>query len=293
MRAVRGIDLTVAPGEIVACLGPNGAGKSTAIDMLLGLTTPDSGTVSLFGAEPHNAVVAGRVGAMLQAGALLPDIKVRELVKTFAGLHRHPMPVDRALEQAGITDIAGRLTQKLSGGQTQRVRFALALVPDPDLMVLDEPTVAMDVEVRRSFWDSMRRFASGGRTVLFATHYLQEADDFADRVVVIAEGSVVADGAGASIKAQVSGRTLSAVIPGADPSVLGSLPGVSAVEPVGGRFALQCSDSDAVLRAVLGRFPDVHDIEIHQPNLEEAFLRLTAETAAAPAAAVATARKGL
>ncbi|MGI8417698.1 MAG: ABC transporter ATP-binding protein, partial [Nakamurella sp.] len=213
VQAVRGIDLAVAPGEVVAVLGPNGAGKSTAIDVMLGLTKPDSGTAKLFGGQPHTAVVAGRVGAMLQSGALLPDVKVRELIKTFAALHRHPMPIDEAMQRAGIDDIGGQKTQNLSGGQAQRVRFALALVPNPDLVMLDEPTVAMDVEVRRHFWASMREFAAGGKTVLFATHYLQEADDYADRIVVLARGVVIADGTGASIKGQVSGRTLSAVIP--------------------------------------------------------------------------------
>ena len=184
IQAVRGVDLVIAPGEVVAFLGPNGAGKSTTIDLLLGLTRPDAGTVSIFGQRAIDAVQAGRVGAMLQGGGLLPDVTVKELVSTFAALHRRPMPVQQAMELAGITDIAGQKTTKLSGGQAQRVRYALALVPDPDLLVLDEPTVAMDVEVRRAFWASMRDYTRSGRTVLFATHYLEEADDFADRVAL-------------------------------------------------------------------------------------------------------------
>lgn len=274
VKAVRGIDLHVAPGEVVAFLGPNGAGKSTTIDMILGLTRPDSGDITLFGVSPQEAVRAGRVGAMLQSGALLPDVTVQELVKMFAVLQPHPMPVRDALQRAGIEDIAGQKTQTLSGGQSQRVRFAMALVTDPELIVLDEPTVAMDVEVRRQFWDSMRHFAAAGRTVLFATHYLQEADDFADRIVVMAQGSIVADGTGAAIKAEVSGRTLGAVIPGGSEQILLTLPGVTGVEPVGGRFALRCNDSDTALRALLSQFPEAHDIEIHQANLEEAFLDL-------------------
>ncbi|WP_051264728.1 ABC transporter ATP-binding protein [Nakamurella lactea] len=275
VRAVRGIDLTVAPGEVVAFLGPNGAGKSTTIDLLLGLTKPDSGTARLFGGVPDAAVSAGRVGAMLQSGALLPDLTVRELIRIFAALHRNPMPVGEAMLRAGIDDIAGQKTQNLSGGQAQRVRFALALVPDPDVVVLDEPTVAMDVEVRRQFWASMREFAAGGRTVLFATHYLQEADDYADRVVVIADGRIIADGTGASIKARVSGRTLSAVIPGASEQLLRAMDTVTDVEVVGGRYAVHCDDSDAVLRLLLARYPQIHDIEITQANLEQAFLQLT------------------
>lgn len=276
VHAVRGVDLLIVPGEVVAFLGPNGAGKSTTIDMLLGLTRPDSGTVQLFGTDPASAVRAGRVGAMLQAGALLPDVTVRELVTMFAGLQRHPMPVTRALELAGVTDIAGQRTQKPSGGQAQRVRFALALTPDPDLLVLDEPTAAMDVASRRSFWASMREFTATGRTVLFATHYLEEADQFADRVVVLADGVVVADGTGAQIKSTVGGRTVSAVVEGAGPGDLARLPGVLRVEHRATRTLLHCNDSDAALRSLLTRYPQVHDIEIAAGNLEDAFLELVA-----------------
>jgi ABC-2 type transport system ATP-binding protein len=276
IKAVRGVELHIAPGEVVAFLGPNGAGKSTTIDMLLGLTRPDSGTVRLFGQRPVDAVQAGRVGAMLQGGGLLPEVTVKELVSTFAALHRRPMPVQRAMELAGITDIAGQRTTKLSGGQAQRVRYALALVPDPDLLVLDEPTVAMDVEVRRSFWASMRDYTATGRTVLFATHYLDEADAFADRVVVLAGGVIVADGTGAQIKQTVAGRTLSAVVPQADPELLRQLPGVVSVERQASRMLLHCSDSDAALRALLASHPAAYDIEITAGNLEDAFLELTA-----------------
>jgi ABC-2 type transport system ATP-binding protein len=276
IQAVFGVDLDIAPGEVVAFLGPNGAGKSTTIDMLLGLTRPDAGSVSVFGESPVRAVQAGRVGAMLQGGALLPDVTVRELVGVFAALHRRPMPVQRAMELAGIIDIAGQKTTKLSGGQSQRVRYALALVPDPALLVLDEPTVAMDVEVRRAFWASMRDYTQSGRTVLFATHYLDEADAFADRVVVLANGVIVADGTGAQIKASVAGRTISAVIPGAGTAEVGALPGVVSTEQQASRLLLHCNDSDTALRALLAAFPAAHDIEIAAGNLEDAFLELTA-----------------
>jgi ABC-2 type transport system ATP-binding protein len=241
--------------------------------------------VSVFGADPVSAVRSGRVGAMLQSGALLPDVTVKELVATFAALHRHPLPVAEALRRAEITDIAGTATTKLSGGQSQRVRYALALVPDPDLLVLDEPTVAMDVEVRRAFWASMREFTGSGKTVLFATHYLEEADDFADRVVVLAAGRVVADGTGAQIKATVTGRTISTVLDAARTD-LTALPGVTDVDQQGPRFALRCRDSDTALRALLERFPDARDIEVRTGNLEDAFLELTAAHAptARPAA---------
>ncbi len=276
--AVRGVDLTIVPGEVVAFLGPNGAGKSTTIDMLLGLTKPDAGTVAVFGTDPSSAVRAGKVGAMLQAGALLPDVTVGDLVQTISVLHRHPMPAGRAMELAGVADLAKQRTNKLSGGQAQRVRYALALVSDPDLLVLDEPTVGMDVEVRRAFWASMRQFTARGRTVMFATHYLEEADDFADRVVVLAQGRIVADGTGAQIKSTVAGRTLSAVVPGVGPDVLGLLAGVQHVEARGPRMSMHCTDSDAAVRDLLARFPNARDIEITAGNLEDAFLELTHST---------------
>ncbi len=275
IEAVRGVNLTIAPGEVVAFLGPNGAGKSTTIDMLLGLTKPDAGTVSVFGRTPQVAVRQGLIGAMLQAGPLLPEVTVGELVGTFAALHAKPMTAAEAMRRADITDIARQPTTKLSGGQAQRVRFALALVPNPDLLVLDEPTVAMDVEVRRSFWASMREFTAEGRTVLFATHYLQEADDYADRVVVLAGGAVIADGTGASIKAQVNGRTIKATVPGVSAGDLKSLPGVETSGAEGAQLVLGCTDSDLALRALLSRFPQAKDIEVTSANLEEAFLQLT------------------
>ena len=156
VQAVRGVDLDIARGESVALLGPNGAGKSTTLDMLLGLTTPDAGTVELFGRSPQEAIADGGIGAMLQSGAVLRDLTVRELITMMASLYPAPLPVAEVLRMAAITDIAGRPTAKLSGGQTQRVRFALALVTNPDLLVLDEPTVAMDVESRHAFWTTMR-----------------------------------------------------------------------------------------------------------------------------------------
>jgi ABC-2 type transport system ATP-binding protein len=213
VHAVRGIDVTIAPGETVALLGPNGAGKSTTIDMLLGLTGPDAGSVSVLGGPPRAAIDAGRVGAMLQTGMLIRDLSTRELVVMMASLYPHPMDVDEVLELAGLTDAADRRTQKLSGGQTQRARFAVAVVSDPDLLVLDEPTVAMDVEGRRAFWASMRAFASRGKTILFATHYLDEADANADRAVLMSHGRVVADGPTTEIKARVGNRTIRATLP--------------------------------------------------------------------------------
>jgi len=173
IRAVRGVDVRIAAGETVALLGPNGAGKSTTIDMLLGLLAPDGGSVSVFGRSPSQAVARGMVGAMLQTGALIRDLSVRELVTMMASLYPAPLAVEEVLDLTGVSEIADQRTNKLSGGQTQRVRFAVALVSNPELLVLDEPTVAMDVEGRRDFWATMRAFAARGKTIVFATHYLE------------------------------------------------------------------------------------------------------------------------
>jgi ABC-2 type transport system ATP-binding protein len=282
--AVDGIDLEIAPGETVALLGPNGAGKSTTLEMLLGLTRPDAGTVSVFGQSPERAVDTGGVGAMLQTGSLIRDLSVRELVAMIASLYRHPLPVDEALDLAGIGPLAGRRTQKLSGGETQRVRFAVAIVADPDLLVLDEPTVAMDVESRRAFWAAMRAFVARDKTVVFATHYLDEADAYADRVVLMASGAIVADGPPTEIKAMVGSRRIRATLPGADRAMLAGLPGVTDVELRGESIVLICSDSDAALRALLAASPEARDLEVTGAALEDAFVQLTPEVRAAEAA---------
>jgi ABC-2 type transport system ATP-binding protein len=278
VQAVRGVDISIAPGETVALLGPNGAGKSTTIDMLLGLLLPDSGTVSLFGMTPQRAIAAGAVGAMLQVGAVIQDLSVRELLAMMASLYPQPLPVDDVIELTRIGDLTGRRTTRLSGGQTQRLRFAVALVSNPDLLVLDEPTVAMDVEGRRDFWATMREFAAGGKTVVFATHYLEEADSYADRIILMSRGLVVADGPATEIKGTVGLRTIRATLPGADPAALASLPGVTAADTRGEAIVLNCSDSDAALRALLPAFPAARDIEVTGAGLEEAFLQLTGST---------------
>ncbi len=268
VRAVAGIDLDVVAGETVALLGPNGAGKSTTVDLLLGLATPDAGTVEVFGRPPAAATRAGLVGAMLQSGGLISEVTVRELVTLAASLYPAPLPVAEVLELADLTDLAGRRTTALSGGQAQRVRYALALVPDPDLLVLDEPTAALDVAARRRFWSTLR---AAGRTVLFATHHLEEADQQADRVVLLAGGRVVADGTPAAVRAVVGGRVVRATVPGELPD----LPGVTAVERHGDAVTLHCTDSDAALRALLAAIPAARDIEVGGADLESAFLALT------------------
>jgi ABC-2 type transport system ATP-binding protein len=277
IRAVRGVSIKIAAGETVALLGPNGAGKSTTIDMLLGLLHPDEGSVSIFGRSPGQAIAEGAIGGMLQTGELLRDLTVGELVTMMASLYPVSLDVGEALDLAGVKEISGQRTQKLSGGQTQRVRLAVALVSNPQLLVLDEPTVALDVEGRKAFWTTMRAFAARGKTVLFATHYLEEADAYADRAVLMAHGAVVADGPTTEIRAMVGTRTIRATLPGVEAQELALLAGVSSADRHGDAVILHCADSDAAIRALLDAHPNTRDIEIAAAGLEQAFLTLTGD----------------
>lgn len=274
VRAVDGLDLTVRQGETVALLGRNGAGKSTAIGLLLGLDEPDSGRVAVFGAAPARAVAAGRVGAMLQEARPVSRVTVRELVGFVARTYPSPMPVDEALALAGLTALAGRRVDRLSGGQTQRVRFAVALAGNPELIVLDEPTAALDVEARQEFWDSMRGYTRRGNTVLFSTHYLEEADAHADRIVVLDSGRVLADGTGEELKRAAGGSLVSFDLAGGPTDWLGLLPGVTSFEVRGDRARLRTGDSDATVRA-LARRDAVRALEVAPVSLNDAFLALT------------------
>ena len=257
--AVDDVDLTVAPGEIVAFLGPNGAGKTTTVDMLLGLTQPDAGTIEVYGTSPAEAVRAGRVSAVMQTGGLLNDFTVAETVQAIAALHGRPDRVDVVLERTGLTGLAKRRVEACSGGEQQRLKFALALVPDPDLVILDEPTTGMDVGARQEFWQTMRADAALGRTIVFATHYLAEADEFAERTVLMNHGRIVHDAATTDVRAAYGGRTLTSRPPadvvgadGIDPAWLARVR--EALEPLG-----------------------VGDVEVSAASLESAFLALTSE----------------
>ncbi|MEV5692632.1 ABC transporter ATP-binding protein [Micromonospora globbae] len=276
VTAVDGLSLRVEPGEVVAFLGPNGAGKTTTIDMLLGLARPDAGSARILGGSPADAIARGRVAAVLQTGGLLKDLTVGETVRLTASFYRHSRSAEEVLERAGITDIADRVVGRCSGGQQQRLRFALALLPDPDLMVLDEPTTGMDVEGRREFWQALRHDARSGRTVIFATHYLDEADAYADRIVLVRQGRIVADGTTAEIKNLAAGRLVRATLPGADQAALAALPGVDAVEVRGDSVLVHTSDSDRIARHLLTR-TEARDVEITSRNLEDAFLALTTD----------------
>ncbi|WP_030413948.1 ABC transporter ATP-binding protein [Streptomyces sp. NRRL S-1448] len=299
VRAVADLNLELHPGETVALLGPNGAGKSSTLDLLLGLRSPDAGTVTLFGTTPQRAIEQGRVGAMLQSGGLMEGVKVRELVKLARDLHPRGCPLDEVLATAGITEIADRMVDKLSGGQEQRVRFALATAGANDLIVLDEPTTGMDVTSRQTFWGAMREQAQQGRTVLFATHYLEEADAIADRVIVLHRGRVLADGTAAEIKARAGARRVTFDLDGpVDHDALHGLPHLTSLTVShsgsaagsGHTVRIQSRDADATVHAVyrLGLYP--HNLEVSGLGLEQAFIALTTASDQSPATAEEAAR---
>lgn len=277
VRAVDGLTLALHPGETVALLGPNGAGKSTTLDLLLGLRRPDDGTVRVLGTEPREAIVAGRVGAMLQSGGLMDEVTVAELVRLACALHPRAYPAADVLARAGLTKIADRRVDKLSGGQAQRVRFALATAGDSNLIVLDEPTTGMDVTARQAFWATMREQADQGRTVLFATHYLEEADAIADRVLVLHRGRLLADGTAAEIKARAGARRISFDLDGTiDEAALRALPHLTSLDVSGQTVRVRSSDADATVHALygLGLYP--RNLEVAGLGLEQAFVALTA-----------------
>jgi ABC-2 type transport system ATP-binding protein len=275
LKAVNGLNLELRPGQTVALLGPNGAGKSTSLDMLLALRKPTAGRITMFGMDPYRAVKEGRVGAMLQSGGLMPEVTVRELITLVTGFHPHPEPVELTMARAGVEEFKDQRVDKLSGGQTQRVRFALAICGKSELIVLDEPTVAMDVETRRLFWDSMKDEVKQGRTLLFATHYLEEADQAADRILVINRGRLLADGTPAEIKERAGAKRVQFRLDHVDESFLLGLPGLTNLEVRNDLVRIQSDDSDATLYAVLNAGYRPREIEISGMSLEEAFIAIT------------------
>ncbi len=274
VEALRGVDLKVRSGEVLALLGPNGAGKTTSVGLLLGLLKPTAGDVRLFGGDPQSTAAKVRVGAMLQISGVPATLKVREHLELFASYYPAPLPVARALEVAELVEVADRPYGKLSGGQKQRLHFALALVGNPDLLFLDEPTTGLDVSSRRAFWRQVRDFIGSGRTVVLTTHYLEEADALADRIVVVDHGTVIAEGTPAEIKSRTAGRRVHAVT-GLEPELIRSLDGVVSVERNGAALEILTSRAEAVVLELLQRDPDLRDLEVGGAGLEDAFLALT------------------
>jgi ABC-2 type transport system ATP-binding protein len=275
IKALDHVSFDIQPGETVALLGPNGAGKSTAIDTMLGLRTPTSGEVRILGGTAAAAVAAGQIGGMLQTGGLPEAARVAELISLFRQLYRDRRSTAELLALAGIDDLADRRTEHLSGGQTQRVRFALALAGNPDLLFLDEPTAALDVEARRHFWQSVERIAGQGTTVLFATHYLEEADANAARIIVVNHGRVIADGTPARIKAVTATRTLRFSTPAPDPSELLKLPGVADIVVNGDAVTVRTGEADETLPALYALGHRIAGLEVGGGGLEEALIALT------------------
>ncbi len=277
VEAVKGVNVAIHPGELVAMLGPNGAGKTTSINLMLGLRKPTSGRARLFGLDPDDRRARSRCGVMLQDSGVPDTLTVRELVELFTSYYPHPMSPDRAIGLAGLDQQAKRQAGKLSGGQRQRLYFALAVCGDPELIFFDEPTVGMDVESRRSFLDSIREFGREGKTIVLTTHYLEEADELAERVIVIDRGVVIADASPAEIKSHVVGRRVSFTT--SQPLSEGDLRGLpySRLDLDRNRVRLFSNAPEAVLRELFSRGVEIRDLQVVGADLEEAFLALTTE----------------
>lgn len=276
VQALAGIDMKVEPGEIVGFLGPNGAGKTTAISIMLGLRRPSTGSVRVFGGSPNRTEVRARMGAMLQESGVPATLTVRELIALFASYYPYALPADRVIEAAGLSELADRRSGELSGGQRQRLYFALALVGDPDLLFLDEPTTGMDVENRHRFWKQMRDLAALGKTMLFATHLLDEADALATRIVVIDHGRVVAEGSPQAIKSHAAGKRIR-LRGSVDAEELRQWPGVRRVDLAGAYTVIQASDAEDVLRRLFSGGHQIDEVTVEDAELESAFLNLTTE----------------
>jgi ABC-2 type transport system ATP-binding protein len=276
IRALRGVNFSVHAGEIVALLGPNGAGKTTAVKLLLGLMQPNAGKVRVFAGDPTNPENRTRTGAMLQVGRVPETLRVREHIDLFASYYDKPMEIRDVLAAAGLEKIADRKFGDLSGGQKQRVLFALAICGDPDLLFLDEPTVGLDVEARRMLWDEIRRMVDRGKTVLLTTHYLQEADALADRVAVINQGEIIAEGTPAEIKSKTNGKKIRC-ISSLSLNALREIPGVADVKEDREAVEITSAQAERVVRELLARDESLSGLEVTSAGLEEAFLALTQE----------------
>jgi ABC-2 type transport system ATP-binding protein len=275
VEALRGVSLTIQPGEIVAMLGPNGAGKTTSISLMLGLRQPTGGQVRLFGLPPTDRRARSRAGVMLQESGTTGVLTVRELVALFGTYYPSPLPTDRAVAMAGLADKADARVATLSGGQRQRLYFALAICGDPDVLFLDEPTVGMDIEARRAFVASIQTLAGAGKTVVFTTHYLREAEELARRIVVIDRGLVIADATPRELMSKVAAKRVSfSVSPPLAADAFGGL-ALAALDVSDGRVRFLTNEPEVILRALFERGVEMRDLEVIGADLEEAFLSLT------------------
>jgi len=280
VEALRGVDIAIRPGELVAMLGPNGAGKTAAISLMLGLRRPTAGRARLYGQDPTDRRARSRCGVMLQESGVSSALRVRELVDLFRAYYPHPMSADRAIALAGLQEQAAVQAGKLSGGQRQRLYYALAVCGDPEVLFLDEPTVGMDVESRRAFLDGIREFWSSGKTIVLTTHYLDEADELAQRVVVVDRGLVIADAPPADIKSKVAGKRVSFDAGGVTEDDFRGMP-YKRLEVRGGHVRLLSSEPETILGALFRRGVRIRNLEVVGADLEEAFLALTAHAAGA------------
>ena len=277
VRALRSVDFGVRAGEVVALLGPNGAGKTTAVKLLLGLLQPNTGRVRVFGGDPANPETRMRTGAMLQVGRVPETLRVREHIDLFSTYYQRRLPAAEVLAAAGLEKLSDRKFGELSGGQRQRVLFALAICGDPDLIFLDEPTVGLDVEARRMLWDEIRKMVDRGKTVLLTTHYLQEADALADRVAVINQGEIIAQGTPSEIKAKTSGKRIRCIT-SLSLQALRQIAGVREVNADREAVEIHAGEAEPVVRELLARDAYVSGLEVTSAGLEEAFLALTQES---------------
>jgi ABC-2 type transport system ATP-binding protein len=276
VKAINNVDLSIRQGELLALLGPNGAGKTTAVKLLLGVAKPTAGSVSVFGGNPVDARVRVRTGAMLQVAKVPETLRVREHIDLFSSYYPSPLPLAETLALGGLETIANRKFGELSGGQKQRVLFALALCGNPDMLFLDEPTVGLDVEARRLLWDQIRKLLAKGKTILLTTHYLQEADALATRVVVINRGVIIAEGTPSEIKAQTAGKRIRCVT-SLSIEIVRRMHGVLEVRQDREALEIKATEAEPVLRELLDGDRLISGIEVASAGLEEAFLALTTE----------------
>lgn len=274
VTALNNLSLTLHPGEIVALLGPNGAGKSTAVRLLLGLSTPASGTARIFGCDPREAATRTRIGAMLQVASVPKTLTVREHIDLFRSYFRAPLSFAEVVRIAQLEGIEDRLFEKLSGGQKQRLLFGLAICGNPEVVFLDEPTVGLDIEARRGLWLQIRDLAARGKTVLLTTHYLEEADALAHRIIVINKGQVVSEGTPSEVKGRFASRKIKCCTR-LSTAQIWAVPGVIDVEQTGSQMTITAGNAEAVVRKLLAYDEHLSGLEVIAPGLEDAFIALT------------------